>query len=119
MYVCGVCLCGVYVCVCVVCVCVWCVCVWCVCVYVCGVCVCGVCVCVWCVCGVCVWCVCGICKLQFYSVQIQHYHTIIGTQVWLYVSVFSRSSSGQHFPVDGTRSHRRVLMIVCYSVSTE
>jgi len=45
--------------------------------------------------------VCGINKLQFYSVGIQQQHTIISIPVWLHVSIFSRPSSDQHFPVDG------------------
>ena len=39
---------------------------------------------------------------QFYSVAIQQQHTIISTLVWLHVSVLSRPSSGQSFPVEGT-----------------
>ena len=38
----------------------------------------------------------------FYFVETQQQHTIISTLVWLRVSVSSRPSSGQHFPVEGT-----------------
>ena len=42
----------------------------------------------------------------FYSVETEQYHTIISTLVWLHVSVFSRPSSGQYFPVKGKiRAH--------------
>ena len=37
-----------------------------------------------------------------YSVETQQKHTIIIISVWLHVSVFSRPSSGQYFPVEGT-----------------
>jgi hypothetical protein len=38
----------------------------------------------------------------FYSVKTQQQHTIFTTLIWLHVSVFSRPSSGQYFPVEGT-----------------
>jgi hypothetical protein len=38
----------------------------------------------------------------FYSLETQQKHTNISTPLWLHVSLFSRSSSGQYIPVEGT-----------------
>jgi hypothetical protein len=38
----------------------------------------------------------------FYPVETQKLHTTISTPVWLHVSVFSKQSSGQYLPVEGT-----------------
>jgi hypothetical protein len=47
--------------------------------------------------------VCLILNIKWrYSVQTEQQHTIISTAVWLHVSVFSRTSSGQYLPVEGT-----------------
>ena len=48
---------------------------------------------------------------QFYFTKTQQQHTIISTLVWLCVSVSSRPSSGQHFPVEGTIGARYILWV--------
>jgi hypothetical protein len=41
-------------------------------------------------------------KCFFPPVKTQPQHTIVSTLIWLNVSVFSRPSGGQYFPVEGT-----------------
>jgi hypothetical protein len=59
---------------------------------------------------------CLIFKIKwFYSVETQQYHTIISILVWLRVSVLSRPSSGQHFPVEVTfGAHLHYVIPCCF-----
>jgi hypothetical protein len=46
---------------------------------------------------------------DFYAIETQQEHSTITTLVWLHVSVFSRPSSDQYFPVEGTIDARCIL----------
>ena len=48
-------------------------------------------------------------KLNSFIPSKQQLHTIISTLVWLHVSVFSRPSSVQYFPIEGTISAHYTL----------
>jgi hypothetical protein len=63
----------------------------------------------------------------FYYVKTQQQHTILSTLVWLLVSVFSRTSSDQYFPVEGaisvhtrystTHMHEHVASLICVQIN--